>query len=306
MDKNSVVGIVGCGFIGKNLARFLIAKGAKLRVLDRNPCPLEFEGFCDWTCSNFFDENILETFSNGVDILYHMLSTTVPGDKNLSVSVELADNVLGSYKLLEACVRWKVKRIVFISSASVYGLQDKFPINEQAATWPISAHGIQKLTIEKILWLAHFEKSIEVKIVRLSNPYGPGQSISGRQGFIGIAIGALIQRKNLLLRSADLTIRDFLYIDDAVSALFNVGTMDNIPELLNISSGVGYSIMQVVDLIELISGKHLLVSHGVARNVDIPRSVLDPSLAIKCLGDYRRTTLHDGLRLTINSNMLSQ
>jgi hypothetical protein len=85
-----------------------------------------------------------------------------------------------------------VPHVVFASSSSVYGLQARVPIAEIAVTDPISSLGIQKLAIEKYLQLHRFHRGLDVRIARLSNPFLPGQRLYGRQGFIALTIGHLI------------------------------------------------------------------------------------------------------------------
>ena len=88
------------------------------------------------------------------DLVYHLISTTVPSTSNRSISEELKANVILSANLLDACVTQKVKKIAFISSGgTVYGAGLNFPINEKDPTNPITSYGIQKLCIEKLLYL---------------------------------------------------------------------------------------------------------------------------------------------------------
>jgi UDP-glucose 4-epimerase len=90
----------------------------------------------------------------------------------------------------------------------VYGLQTQVPIPETAVTDPISSHGIQKLAIEKYLLLHRFHRGLDVRIARLSNPFGPGQRLFGRQGFVAMTIGHLLRGEPILLRDEGRPVSD--------------------------------------------------------------------------------------------------
>lgn len=300
MDSTCIA-VIGAGFIGKHLIRRLLADGHKLWVLDRNDCPAEFEQHLIWIKGDFHNQDALGHVLKGVKVAYHLVSSTVPGDQHVDVAWELHENVVGSLRFVEECITHGVKRLVFASSASVYGVQDQFPVKENAPTWPISAHGIHKLTIEKFLWLAKREHQIDVRILRLANPYGPGQSITGRQGFVAIAIGCLLCEETLTLRDGGRMIRDFIYVDDVAKAMAAAGLQDGLPFLLNIGSGQGHSLREVLDLIEQISGRVFKITDDVPRGVDIPVSVLDIKSAQETIGFSVSTSLKDGIALTLAS-----
>ena len=291
--------VCGSGFIGKGLIRQLISQGYKINVLDRNMCPDEFSGKTNWVTGEFADSDNLKNTLDGAEVAYHLVSSTVPGDDTVDPIQELSENIFSTIAFLEMCRKCNVKRIVFVSSSAVYGRQSTTPISEGAETNPISSHGIQKLTIEKYLLLYQFLYGIDIRIIRLSNPYGPGQSLSGRQGFVAIAIGNMIKNEPVLLRDSGRPIRDFIYIDDVSRALALAGIVDNAPSMLNVGSGKGYSLKQVVELLEEITGNHVLTVPGELRKTDIAESVLDVSLAQNDLTFESQLSMHDGLVRTL-------
>jgi UDP-glucose 4-epimerase len=268
-------------------------------VLDHNICPDEFSGETKWVTGEFSDSDSLENTLDGAEVAYHLISSTVPGDDTVDPIQELSENIFSTIAFLEMCKKCKVKRIVFVSSSAVYGLQSITPISEGAETNPISSDGIQKLTIEKYLLLYQFLYGIDIRIVSLSNPYGPGQSLSGRQGFVAIAIGQMIKNEPVLLRDSGRPIRDFIYIDDVSRALVLAGIMENCSSMLNVGSGKGYSLRQVVTLLEEIIGNHVLTVPGELRKTDIAESVLDVSLAQNDLTFEPQISMHDGLVRTL-------
>lgn len=301
VDKKQFA-VVGAGFIGKHLIRTLLAMGHPVSVLDRHNCPDEFIGNVSWIVGDYHDKVRLGLALAGSATAYHLVSSTVPGDQHADVANELHENVVGSLRFMDACVAARVMRIVFASSASVYGVQDHFPINESAPTNPISAHGIHKLAVEKYLGLAHRIQGLDVRIMRLANPYGPGQSLVGRQGFIAIAIGCLLHKEPLILRDGGSMVRDFVYVEDLATAMALGGLLDDLPQVINIGAGEGHTLREVLTIIELLAGQRAEVSYADARIVDIPVSVMDIRLAQAALGFSPQTGLYEGIGKTLLSH----
>lgn len=302
MIKKKTVAILGAGFLGKNLIRRFLAAGFLIRVLDHNSCPIEFENKVYWLKSNFTNaESLAKILDTEIDVAYHMISSTVPGsEKEKRIADDLTENVFPTIEFINLAVKANVKRIVFFSSSSVYGVQEKLPISENAETTPISTHGIQKLILEKYFKFFEFTDAIEVKIVRLANPYGPGQNLNGKQGFIAIAIGALLNNSTLQIRDNGLTIRDYIYIEDVLDALEKIGFDKSVPSLLNIGSGIPYSLLEVLNIIEKFSGKTIKKQFISDRKSDIPKSILDVSFADSSIGFRAKTNLTEGIQKTLN------
>ncbi len=290
--------VLGAGFIGQNFIRLALNSGNSLRVLDHKDCPKEFYGKLTWIRGDLSDEDSVRNVLKGVDVVYHFISSTVPGDIT-DESGELIQNVVQTLYLLKLCVQENVSRIVFISSASVYGAQTVMPILETALTDPISSHGIHKLTIEKYIQLYKYQYGLDCKIIRLSNPYGPGQSITGRQGFIAIAIGKIMEGKPIMLRGDGAVIRDFIYIDDVIRVLHLIGTCQTSESIFNVGSGHGYTLNQIISILGELTGKPIDFAYAESRFVDIPISILDVARGCNILGEISTISLKDGLAKTL-------
>lgn len=298
------IAVIGAGFIGKSVIRNLLLKGNDVVVLDRHICPDEFSGRVSWVTGNFHDKNSLDSVLIGATVAYHLVASTVPGDEHMDVAVELNENVVGTLFFINACLAAGIKRIVFASSASVYGMQRHLPIKESATTNPISTHGIHKLTVEKFLLFASHLHGIEIRILRIANPYGPEQSLWGRQGFIAIAIGNICRNLPVALRDNGRAIRDFIFIDDLAEALALGGLLDNLPTVINVGTGIGCSLREVVDAIGQLLGRPVETISSDARPVDIPASVLNIGLASSKMGFSPMIGLSSGLRITLVSHGL--
>ena len=290
--------ILGAGFIGRNYILRALESGAILSVLDHKDCPREFEGRLTWIKGDFSDERVLRNLLRDVEVVFHFISSTVPGDV-VDERLELAHNVIHTLQLLNLCVQEKVRRIVFISSASAYGLQAVLPISETAPTDPISSHGINKLTIEKYLQLFKHHYGLDCKIMRLSNPYGPGQNIMGRQGFIAIMIGKILAGEAVKIRGDGSIIRDYVYIDDVTDALSLLGNSNAKESVFNVGSGKGYTLNQIIMTVTKLIGAPIKAEFIDARFVDIPASILDISRGTRILGFNPATSLENGLAKTL-------
>ncbi len=292
--------VCGAGFIGRGLIEELLSSGLDVSVLDHKVCPPELAGRVRWFRGDFTDEATLREALAGTDVAYHLVSSTVPGDDKVGLIAELSDNIFATIRFIDSCIGLDVPRIIFVSSSSVYGLQEHTPIPESAATDPISSHGIQKLTIEKYLLLYRFNHDLDVRIVRLSNPFGPGQNLHGRQGFVAIAIGNVVAEEPILLRAGGAPIRDFIFIDDVVRALALVGVAAQVPPVMNLGTGQGHSLGAVVRTLEGLLGRRLPTTGGALRKVDIPTSVLDVSLIGRAVGFVPMTSLQQGLESALH------
>ena len=288
------VAILGAGFIGGNLLRSCLERKYYVKVLDRNQCPAGLADTVEWIQGSFADPEDVARTVGGTDVIFHLISNTVPGDP-VDESEELFSNVFPTINLLKICVKEKVKRIVFISSSSVYGVRARLPVLESDPTDPISSHGIHKLTIEKYLQLYNHAYDMECKIMRLSNPYGPGQSLYGRQGYIAMVVGWMKAGRPVLIRGDGTSIRDYLYIDDVVQASHLLALTDSKEVIFNIGSGLGVSVNQMLSEIEVITGVKLRVKHVGVRKTDIPSSILNISKARSILGYSPSLSLKEGL-----------
>jgi UDP-glucose 4-epimerase len=293
------ISILGVGFIGKNLLNSYLNNNYLIKVLDLSPCPEMLHNKVEWIQGSFGNSANLLSAIKGSDVVFHLISSTVPGD-DVTENEEILNNVVQTLNLLRICVQENVQRIVFISSASVYGIQHKLPIFETASTDPISSHGVHKLTIEKYLLLYKYKYSLNCKIMRLSNPYGFGQDVFGRQGLVSIGIGKILTDDAITIMGDGTAIRDFIYIDDVIRACHMLAETDTEEVVFNIGSGKGIRINDVINEFQYLTKKPLNTHYIGGRKNDISASVLDVQKAKKILGFQTNTSFKDGLRRTLS------
>lgn len=295
------VTILGAGFIGKHLIRAELNANSNVTVFDRNDCPPEFRNKLVWIKANFTDTVLLDGAISRNCVVYHLLGGTVPGDV-INYEEELVQNVTHTLKLLEICRKNEVAKFLFLSSSAVYGLQNTIPISEESSTNPISSYGVYKLTIEKYIHLYRYNHGLNCNILRLSNPYGPGQKLYGRQGFIGLVIGKILKSEIINIRGDGGLIRDFIYIDDVINALLQISITETRGCIYNIGSGNGYSLNNIINEVKNLINFDVLIDYVQSRSMDIPLSILDNTKINNELFNFEYTSLKNGLIKTLNYN----
>lgn len=293
------------GFIGTNLI-IQIAKNQNnvITVVDRNKSYFEVLKTMSIPNLRFLESEMsvgtdFERLVEGQDVVYHLISTTVPTTSNKTIPDELSANVLMSSFLLEACVRKEVKKVVFLSSGgTVYGKEAKCPLNEDTPTNPITSYGVQKITIEKLLYLYNYMYGLDYRIIRLSNPYGPYQRPNGILGAVTTFTYKALKDEEIIVYGDGSVVRDFIYIDDAVDGIQRIVNGDSKYKTFNLGCGYGTSIKRVLDNIEKALGKNLNIRYTQNRKVDVPINYLDISRFESEYGKLEPIDLESGIKRT--------
>ena len=291
--------IGGAGFLGTNLALSL-SKQNNVTIVDRNSAYFEhiqrlnqnirfMEAPFDITAD--FDSQV-----KGQDVVYHLASTVIPGNSNKNISAELEANVIVTSKLLDACVRQEVKKIVFLSSGgAVYGKKGVCPVNEDMVTYPISSYGVQKVTIEKLLYLYRYQSGLDYRVIRLANTYGHYQRPNGKLGVVTTFIYKALTDGRLEVYGDGSIVRDFIYVDDAVRGINNIVNGDSDYRIFNLGSGYGTSVNEVIETIRKAINKRLKVEYIAGRTTDVPENYLDISRYESIYGTLNAISLEDGI-----------
>lgn len=207
------------GFIGTNLT-IELAKNAENEITLVDRCREFFSPVINMKLKNI---RIVETklavdmdfdsILKNQEVVYHLVSTTVPTTSNQHISQELLSNVIFSANLFESCIRCGVKKVVFISSGgTVYGKEADCPLNEKIVTNPISSYGVQKVTIEKLLYLYRYMYGLDYRIIRLANPYGPYQRPNGVLGAVTTFIYKALKGDEIMIYGDGSVVRDFILL----------------------------------------------------------------------------------------------
>ena len=293
------------GFIGTNLTiKLKENKDNQIMLVDKSK--IYFSNIEKFNFSNVeireasLDVDMDFSILKGQDTLYHLVSTNVPTTSNQHISQDIQANVLFSSILFDACVKYGVKKVVFISSGgTVYGKEAKCPLSEKTPTNPISSYGVQKITIEKLLYLYNYMYGLDYRIIRLSNPYGPYQRPNGVLGVVTTFTYKALKGEELQVYGDGSVVRDFIYIDDAIGGILKIVEGENKHHIFNLGCGYGTSIKEVVETVRKVVETDVEVVYKEGRTVDVPVNYLDISRYEKYYGKLNPVSLEEGIKRTV-------
>ncbi|MBB6479247.1 SDR family NAD(P)-dependent oxidoreductase [Spirochaeta isovalerica] len=291
----------GAGFIGRSLCQLLLDNGAAVRCLDRGKPQgdqylEDLKNEMEWVSADFSDEQKIREAVEGMDYIFHLISTTIPASSNQDLLFDLTSNVVPTLKLLDIAKDAKIKKLIFISSGgTIYGIPHSVPIPENHQTNPLCGYGIHKLAIEKYLSLYYYNFNLNYSILRLSNPYGYAQISDRPQGVIGKFIYQALRNKPLEIWGDGSVVRDYIYIDDILDAFLRAMLYEGKEKVFNVASGIGHSLTDIISYIEGAAGYPLNVSFSSSRHVDVPLNVLDISRIKTELGWCPETDMATGI-----------
>lgn len=296
----------GSGFIGTNLCLALRGQVRHLRSFSKTPPPISG---IEVMQGDFLKTADVQQAVAGIDVVFHLVSTSTPASSNASPLQDAQQNILQSLELLEACRAAGVKRVVFVSSGgTVYG-DAITPTPESHPKHPICAYGISKLAVENYLSLYERLHGIVGVSLRVSNPYGPFQYARKQQGVIGTFISKSLAGEALEIWGDGSVVRDYVYISDVVDSLIRSASYSGSQRVFNIGSGVGTSLRDIIETLADLIDHEVLVNYKDARNLDVSKSVLDCTLAERELSWKASHDLRQGMQQTLawfKANQLGQ
>ena len=291
----------GCGFIGSHLVDRLIKENHKVIVIDNlssgqkenlNPVAKFYK-------LDILDSKVSEVFrKEKPEIIFH-LAAQIDVRKSVEKPIEDANtNILGSLNILENCKRYKIKKIIFISTGgAIYGEADIVPTPENYPEFPLSPYGICKLTIEK--YLNYYYKVFRLPFIslRLANVYGPRQNSKGEAGVVAIFCDKMLLKKQAIINGDGNQTRDFVFVEDAVEANISAMKSDRI-DVYNIGTGQEVDINTIFRTLNKMIGNNCKKIHIPSRSCEQRRSSLDSNKAKKELGWEPKMGLDTGLKIT--------
>ena len=245
------------------------------------------------------EENFEEILrDNKIDGVYHLISTTLPKEDTSDIAQEVENNVVPTLSLLEAMRKTGVKKMIFVSSGgTVYVDMQGCAHTTDEMCEPICGYGMQKMVIENYLSFYNRRYGMDCRVVRLSNPYGLPPKRPRGQGIIPIFMSKLLNREPITMFGD--TLRDYIYIDDAIEAMTRYYWYAGASKVLNIGTGVPVRISDIVRLIEDETGKKFVsVTHEPIRCCDVQESVLDVTETMRELDWKPQVSLEDGIQRT--------
>lgn len=296
-----VIVLGGGGFIGSHLSQKLINAGFEVRVFGRHFLSRPHLQGAEIYEGDFNDQAVLATAIEGMEVVIHLIHATFPTVANVEMVADLERSVIGSVRLLKSSKDQGVRRVLFISSGgTVYGPTRKALIDEDHPTNPISAYGINKLTIEKYVSLHETMFGLEGFNLRIANPYGPLQTGRRQQGLIPTVFSRISAGKPITIFGDGSETRDYVYIEDVAEAIARIIAYDGHQRCFNIGSAQsGKTILDVVNAIETITGLQAKLEFGPTRSFDVRSNVLDCTRLMRETGWLPKTGFDDGVAQTV-------
>jgi len=292
----------GAGFIGSNIVDSLIDSGYEVVVIDDLSSGKEKNINKK---AKFYKLDIQDSMLESIfqkehpDYVNHQAAQM---DVRRSVSDPIFDakiNVLGTINILQNCIKYKTKKVIFDSSGgAIYGEQEVFPAPETHPLRPISPYGITKLVAEHYLYYYQTVFGLDYVALRYANVYGPRQDPYGEAGVVAIFIQKMLKGEQPIINGDGKQTRDFVYVEDVVKA--NMLAMRNniSSNVFNIGTGIETSVNQIFNHIRGIINQSIEEKHGSPKQGEQQKSVLDNTKAKVNLHWEPEFSLIDGLKKT--------
>lgn len=243
-------------------------------------------------------QSIIE--ANQIDTVVHLVATIIPGSSFEDYKREYQQVIFPTIELMQICAQRHVKFVYFSSGGTVYGNRtDLRPFVETDAMAPISYYGWSKQMMENSIHYVHRTAGLDYLILRPSNPYGHGQNIHAKQGLIAVAIGKIVADEPIIVWGDGSNVRDYIYIDDLAKAVVQLLSKDVCNTTLNIGSGLGTSINDIISTLKKVVAEEVKVDYLPSRFVDVSHMILDNS-RLKQYVDVDFTLLQDGITMFYN------
>jgi UDP-glucose 4-epimerase len=296
LENKKILVTGGNGYLGSFLVKSLKSKGAEVFIVSKNVVETDYSFNVD--LSNF--ENLNKIISEiQPDIVYH-LAANISRERDFSIFEEmLNDNVLGTFNLIKALQNTNYQHFIFTSTSEIYG-NNESPFHENQIPAPVSPYSLTKVMAENLIKTYHTQVQKNYTILRLFNFYGENMSESF---FITQLINTLKRNEDFPMTLGDQS-RDFLYIEDVISAMILSAENTNAQnETFNVCRGKGDKINELANSIAIKMGKLENLKLGALpyRNNEIWEMIGDASKIKESLGFVPKYSLFDGI-----SKILSQ
>ncbi len=265
-DKNIII-TGGFGYIGSALVDYLQHYKCNIVCVSRRDMS-EKQMVRNWTL-DLTKESSWKKIVDYADIIFHLAGNTSIPVADQDPKLNLIDSLAPIINLVHAAKDGKkTPRVVFASTVTLYGLTEILPVSEEAKPSPITTYDLHKLFIEQYLEMATKNKIISATSLRLSNVYGPslGRSSANDRGVLNKVTELAINGKDITIYGEGNYIRDYIYIDDVVSAFIHTAIADHaVGKVLNVTSGVGHTIKDAFSLVSdytaKLTGKKVKINH---------------------------------------------
>ncbi len=252
----------GAGFIGSNLVDQLVAKGHKVIVLDNfvTGRKLNLAHHSKKKVKvikvDISDKKPLDKYFKKVKFVFHLagLADIVPSIENPEKYFK--SNVMGTFNVIQAANKVKIKKFIYAASASCYGIPKKFPTSETDLINPMYPYAFTKWQGEQLVMHWANVYNLPAVSLRFFNCYGPRSRTSGAYGAVfGVFLAQKLKEKPLTIVGDGKQTRDFIHVNDLTKAVIKAATSKKVKKIYNVASGKEVSVNKIA---ELIGGKKII------------------------------------------------
>jgi UDP-glucose 4-epimerase len=301
----------GAGFIGSHLTEGLIHRNLEIICLDnfsygvhKNLETIIDDSNLEVVEGDIRDRTLLSKICKDIEAVIH-LAAVVSVEKSFERPWETNEiNVTGTIDLLDVCVKNRVRRFIYISSAAVYGLPLRLPVDENHPTNPISPYGASKLAAEQYVRAFSKAYGLETAILRIFNAYGSRQRISQYSGVISIFIEQALKGEQLTIYGDGTQTRDLIYVEDVVDAIMKSIEHEKVTDaVINIASGKPTKIKDLAKTVINLVGKGLEIKYLPDKKGDIKHSYARTEKALELIDFKAKTSLEEGLKKILKGRL---
>jgi UDP-glucose 4-epimerase len=289
----------GAGFIGSNIVRLLTEQGHSVTVLDNLSSGYHsnlatYPQIC-FINGDIRNEDAICQAASDVDVIFH-LAASVGNKRSIEHPIDDSEiNVIGTLRVLEAARQANVRKVVYSSSAGIFGELKTLPIREDHPIEPDSPYGASKLAAEKMVLAYGRLYNFEAVCLRYFNVFGVNQRYDAYGNVIPIFAHQMLRGLPVTIFGDGEQTRDFVNVQDVATANYKAAMTGGVSGAFNIGSATRVTINQLVRLIAEVSGLHPVIEYGPQRKGDVRDSMADISAARAALGFNPSVTLRDGL-----------
>ena len=292
----------GAGFIGSHIVDFLVSQQCEVVIIDNLSTGLlsninSMAKFIQADIRN--QKDLMDLFkTEKFDYVIHQAAQTMVHHSLENPYYDCDVNIQGTVNILECCRHSGVKRIVFASTAAVYGDTATLPVLETFGKKPASFYGLSKLSCEHYFEMYYQVFGLEYVILRYANVYGERQGDSGEGGVISIFTRKIVDSEPITIFGDGSQTRDFIYVGDIAAANYYALSTSKANAIYNVSTQMETSLHTLINQLEEISGKRVEKQFAAPREGDIYRSFLSNVGAKENLSWEPKVNLSEGLSRT--------
>jgi UDP-glucose 4-epimerase len=289
----------GAGFIGSNLVKLLLESGHEVVVLDNYSSGYR-ENLAAVRPARVIEGDVrdaaaVDDATAGCEVVFH-LAASVGNTRSIEHPIQDSEiNVLGTLRVLEAARHQRVRKVVFSSSAGIFGELKTVPIREDHPVEPDTPYGASKLGAEKLCLAYAKLYPVECVCLRYFNVYGVHQRYDAYGNVIPIFAHRALHGQPLIIHGDGEQTRDFINVRDVAMANYRAGLARGVSGAFNVASGTRVTINRLASMLAESGGLQVSIQHGPPRPGDVRHSLADVSAARAAFGFEPTVTLEAGL-----------